>query len=180
MNHLRLSASVLLATAFVTGCGSPRSVTVAPGSQLTVPAPSAPSAPEQPTFTVAVQNPATVAAPPACPTTCIGEGYDGLVSLPVQLTSDGFIGRVSLIVSKIPAGLFGPDPPAPVALNYADAPSAVVTNIPLFAMPGLAPGSYAFTLTAAPLPGSNSTAPVQIPVTLTVVSGASAAWQGGK
>lgn len=45
MNHLRFSALILASAALVTGCSSPRSVTVAPGARITTSEPSTPAAP---------------------------------------------------------------------------------------------------------------------------------------
>jgi hypothetical protein len=172
-------AKLILISAFVcliAGCGSPRTVTVVPGTRLTATTPSEPSAQTAPTFTMALQNPATVQAPPPCEG-CIGEAYDNAVSLPVQLTSSGFIGQVSLTVSGLPSTVFMPQSLAPVPLDLGDAPAGQVVSLQLYVLPGAAPGSYPFKVVATPLPGANSIAPVSLPVTLTITSAVNAAWR---
>jgi hypothetical protein len=123
-----------------------------------------------------LQKPATVQAPPACQG-CIGVGYDNAVSLPLQLTSTGFIGQVSLSVAGLPATVFMPQAPAPVSLNVFGAPAIQVVNVPLYILPAATPGTYPLTIVGTPLPGANSTAPVSLPVTLTITSAVDAAWR---
>ena len=100
----------------------------------------------------------------------------GQFSRPAKLADDRSV-QFQLVDLSAAVGIFVPDLPAPIALDYAGAPSVVVANLQLFAMPGLAPGEYQFTLTATPLAGSNSAPAVSLPVVLTVTSGAQAAWE---
>jgi hypothetical protein len=97
-------------------------------------------------------------------------GYDNAVSLPLQLTSTGFIGQVSLSIAGLPATVFITQAPAPVSLNVGGAPAIQVVNVPLYVLPGATPGSYPLTIVGTPLPGAYPTAPVRLPVTLTITS----------
>jgi hypothetical protein len=128
-------------------------------------------------------TPASVQTPPASYIGGIGVGYDNYVSLPVTLTSvNGFSGKVNLSVADLPEGvvtssaLFS-QPIPPVALDIGNSPAVEVVSIGIYVMPGVAPGTYSFSITGSPLAGSNNSAPVTLPATLTVTSGGSAAWQ---
>jgi hypothetical protein len=150
--------AVLVSSIVITGCGSPRSLSVAPGARLATPA-------DSPAFTMSIQQPAVVDAPPPC-AGCIGEGYDSTVSVPVLLTSTGYSGPVQLSVAGLPASVaFVQTPIAPVTLAYGE-PQTV--DVRVYVLPGAASGSYGFTVSAAN---------VTMPVALTVTSSASAAWR---
>jgi hypothetical protein len=174
--RLALCCSLSLATSFVTGCASPHVAYIIPGS------PSPTHTTELSCFTMAA-TPASVQTPPASYIGGIGVGYDNYVSLPVTLTSvNGFSGQVSLSVAGLPEGvvtssaLFS-QPIPPVALDFGNSPAVEVVSIGIYVMPGVAPGTYSFSITGFPLAGSNNAAPVILPATLTVTSGGGGAWQ---
>jgi hypothetical protein len=176
MKHF-LQATLILSISVIVGCGSPRSLSVSPGTRLAATTQPEPTPREQPSFTMEIQEPANVQTPLPCPG-CIGVGYDNSVSLPLQLTSTGgFIGRVTLSVSGLPADVFMPQALAPVSLNVGNGAANQLVNVNLYVMPGVTPGSYPLTIVGTPLPGANSTAPVSLPVTLTITSGVDAAWR---
>jgi predicted small lipoprotein YifL len=153
------SFSALLAIVAITGCGSPRSLSVTPAARLA-------ATTQQPAFTMTVQEPATVSAPPPC-AGCIGEGYDATVSVPVVLTSTGYSGPVQLSIAGLPAAVaFVQGPIPPVTLVYGE-PQTV--NVNVYVLPGATPGSYEFTVSATNGP--------TMPVALTITSAASAAWR---
>lgn len=153
MRHIA-SLSALLTIAAITGCGSRRTLSVAPGTHLASPA-------DAPAFTMTVQQPANVQAPAACESTCIGEGYDSSVSLSIVLTSTGYSGPVTLSVSGLPAAVaFVQEPIPPATLTYGQSQTV---KVKLYVFPGAAAGSYDFTLSAA-----NGT--VSAPVTLSITS----------
>ena len=155
MKHI----AALLAIVAITGCGSPRSLSVAPGTRLAATA-------DSPAFTMTVQQPGNVQAPPACDG-CIGEGYDSTVSVPVLLTSTGYSGPVQLSIAGLSAAVaFVQQPIPPVTL--ADGEPQTI-NVKVYVLPGAAPGSYEFTVNSSPVTPA-------MPVTLTVTSGAVAAW----
>jgi hypothetical protein len=145
--------SALLAIVAITGCGSPRVLSVTPGTHLASPA-------DSPAFTMTVAQPESVQAPAPCDSPCIGEGYDSTVSVPVVLTSTGYSGPVQLSVSGLPAAVaFVQGPIAPVTLVYGE-PQTV--NVKVYVLPGAAAGSYEFTVGA--------TNGIMLPVTLTITS----------
>jgi hypothetical protein len=174
--RLALYGFLSLTSSFVTGCASSHVAYILSES------PSPTQSTELSSFTMAA-TPASVQTPPASYIGGTGVGYDNYVALSITLTSvNGFSGRVSLSVAGLPedvvtsSALFS-QPIPPVALDFGNSPAVEVVSIGIYVMPGVAPGTYSFSIAGSPLAGSNNAAPVMLPATLTVTSGGSGAWQ---
>lgn len=176
-NAIYPKMALALCVLAITGCGVSRQVSVTPGNRVPATTPSEPSTQAAPSFKMSVQTASPVKAPLPAPSGAIGVGYSSEATVAVELASSGFIGTVNVSLSGLPAGVTLASPVSPVLLNVGGGAANQAIPVELYVSPGTLPGSYQFSVIGTPSANSNSLTPVQIPVTLTVTSGASAAWK---